>query len=126
MYREWRATMRRHGVDLVLSLPADAPKVAKTAAKQSAWLSTTRVPLRRITFEATGFLTDSHVVKQRRACEKLAVSKRMLATSRPTLKARNALIDMFLPGCQNMSPPRKCSPKAVNSCRKGCSAVYNA
>ncbi len=120
--------MRRHGVDLVLSLPADAPKVAKAAAKQSAWLSSTHVPLRRLTFEATGFLTDSHVVRQRRASEKLAVSKRMLATSRRTLKVRNALIDMFQSGqvLLIMSPPCKRSLKAVPSYRKGYPAVKYA
>ena len=78
--------MRRQAVDLVLSLPEDAPKVAKKAAKQSAWLRATRIPLRSIAFEATGFSTDSHIIKQQRACEKLAVSKRMLAASRRTLK----------------------------------------
>ncbi len=118
--------MRRYGVDLVLSLPADAPKVAKTAAKQSAWLSTTRVPLRRITFQATGFLTDSHVIKQQRACEKLAVSKRMLATSRRTLKVRNALNDTFsLGGAQHVASVQAFA-KSCDISLQGSSAVYNA
>ena len=87
--------MRRQAVDVVLLLPEDAPKVAKTATKQSAWLRTTRVPLRSIAFEASGFLNDAHVIKQQRACQKLAVSRRMLAASRRTLKAMTA----FPHGC---------------------------
>ena len=116
--------MGRQTVDLVLSLPEDARRAAKMAAKQGAWLRATRIPLRRIKLAASGLPTDKHILKQQRASQQLAVSDRMLAASESTLEvlvppyagrcvrphlahcfspqsaSKNAFLPQVLPGCQ--------------------------
>ena len=90
--------MSRQAVDLVLYLPWHSRNVEKKAAKQSAWLRVTRVPLRSIKFNASRLNALSHIVEQEQACEELALSERTLASSETTLKVLTTLTNVI--GCR--------------------------